>query len=95
MCEEPVIQIEHLPNKILARDGVAPRSLFLQEPTTIRSHDANTLADKEREVLQQAIQKCRGNLSLVVRELSMGRGRLYRKLKKYELTDQVQRLRAS
>jgi len=94
MCEEPVIQIEHLPNKIVAWRG-ALSARFLQEPTTIRSHAAHTLADKEREVLQQAIQKCRGNLSLVVRELSMGRGRLYRKLKKYELTDQVHRFRAS
>jgi DNA-binding NtrC family response regulator len=95
MCEGPVIQTEHLPNKILARHEVAPPALFLKEPTSIRCNDAQTLADREREVLQQTIQKCRGNLALVVRKLSMGRGRLYRKLKKYELTDQVQMWRAS
>jgi transcriptional regulator of acetoin/glycerol metabolism len=44
----------------------------------------------ERKALTEAIERCRGNLSRAMRELQIGRGRLYRKLKKYDLMARVQ-----
>lgn len=47
--------------------------------------EVRTLDDAERNAICDALQRCRGNLTLVARELGISRPTLYAKLKKYGL----------
>jgi DNA-binding NtrC family response regulator len=44
-----------------------------------------SLADLERQAIELALQRARGNRSLVAQQLGIGRTTLYRKLKEYGL----------
>ena len=46
------------------------------------------LAAMERNAIRSAIEQCKGNLTLVAKTLGLGRTTLYRKMEKYELSDQ-------
>lgn len=46
------------------------------------------LAELEKNAIRSAIVQCNGNLSLVAKTLGLGRTTLYRKMEKYELSDQ-------
>ena len=46
------------------------------------------LAELEKNAIRSAIAQCEGNLSLVAKTLGLGRTTLYRKMEKYELSDQ-------
>ncbi len=46
------------------------------------------LVELEKKAIRNAIQQCNGNLTLVAKTLGLGRTTLYRKMEKYELTDQ-------
>ena len=46
------------------------------------------LAAMEKNAIRSAIEQCEGNLTLVAKTLGLGRTTLYRKMEKYELSDQ-------
>ena len=73
---------------------VANRSKLTVEDFLIgaRFHEVPTanlnLAELEKNAIRSAIAQCEGNLSLVAKTLGLGRTTLYRKMEKYELSDQ-------
>ena len=51
----------------------------------LRIHDTLDLAENEKRIIMQAIEKSRGNYSKAAKELGVSRKTLYNKLKKYEI----------
>lgn len=89
-CDDGQIEPEHLPERIRSQTR-----RLLQIPGNLESPksprpSAWTLEEIERIALAEAVDRCRGNLSMAIRELRIGRGKLYRKLKKYGLMAHVQ-----
>ena len=71
MCDGELIHPSHLPRHVLdAHDGAAP-------PPAVEA--------TERQLILQALERCRGNRSHAARELGMHRTTLWRKLKSYRL----------
>lgn len=89
LCDEAAIQVEHLPEGMRLESG-ARQLPTDHEPTKPCRSSAEKMEEIERKALTEAIERCRGNLSRAMRELQIGRGRLYRKLKKYDLMARVQ-----
>jgi len=92
LCDDAEIQVEHLPERMRLESGARclPNNYESAKP---RPPSGEKMEEIERTALTQAIERCKGNLSMTMRELEIGRGRLYRKLKKYELMAHVQRNR--
>ena len=58
----------------------------LKEQKSDRSHLEDVkvdLVEMEKNVIQNAVARCEGNLSLAAAELGVSRQTLYRKMKKY------------
>ena len=58
----------------------------LKEQKADRSHLEDVkvdLVEMEKNVIQNAVARCEGNLSLAAAELGVSRQTLYRKMKKY------------
>lgn len=90
LCDDGEIEPEHLPERISSEAGRStriPKNLGFPKSS---SPSADTLEEIERNALVEAVDRCRGNLSMAIRELQIGRGKLYRKLKKYGLLAHVQ-----
>lgn len=90
LCDDDEIWPEHLPARIRSFARLSRRiperfaSLKSSRPS------AERLEEIEKKALVEAVDRCCGNLSMAVRELQIGRGKLYRKLKKYGLMARVQ-----
>lgn len=94
LCEGRSILPEHLPPAIRQRrkmrvgtgspagtgPGAAPRS---------------SLEEIERQVIEEAVLRCGGNVSEAIRTLKMGRNRFYRRLQKFGLMNLVEHARRS
>jgi DNA-binding NtrC family response regulator len=89
LCDKSEIQPEHLPETIRRRYRLWTQNSTLCEPAKCSELPVGRMDEIERKALTDAIARCSGNLSMVIRELQIGRGRLYRKLKKYNLMEQV------
>jgi DNA-binding NtrC family response regulator len=91
LCTGDVITPEHLPeDKISAivstptsPGRATPLQEFARDQTTQTMRE--TLDPIERDVIQQALEKCGGNQSEAARMLGMSRGALLARLKKYGL----------
>ena len=92
LCDEAEIQVEHLPER-MRLEGGARQLPSNHESTKPSPPSAEKMEEIERKALTEAIERCKGNLSMTIRQLQIGRGRLYRKLKKYDLMARVQRNR--
>jgi DNA-binding NtrC family response regulator len=90
LCDELEIQPEHLSERIRLESRVSRQIPTNHESTKPCRPSAEKMEEIERKALTEAIERCRGNLSMAIRELQIGRGRLYRKLKKYDLMTRVQ-----
>ena len=89
VCDKSEIQPEHLPERIRLCNRLA-----IQNPARCESIESSRtpiekMDEIEKKALTDAIGRCSGNLSMVIRELQIGRGRLYRMLKKYGLMEHV------
>ncbi len=56
-------------------------------PSAVAENQCKSLEELERDAIIQAMDKNRGNLSDVARQLGIGRSTLYRKLEQYGLRD--------
>jgi DNA-binding NtrC family response regulator len=90
LCDDGEIEPEHLPERIWSRAGRSPRLFNNSGSPKSSGLSAETLEEIERKALVEAVDRCCGNLSMAMRELQIGRGKLYRKLKKYGLLAHVQ-----
>jgi DNA-binding NtrC family response regulator len=90
LCDDGEIEPEHLPERIWSQAGRPTRISKNLGFLNSSSPSAETLEEIERNALAEAVDRCCGNLSMAIRELQIGRGKLYRKLKKYGLMAQVQ-----
>ena len=90
LCDEEEIQPEHLPSRLGIRSSLWRRISKNHdvEPPPLASPEK--IEEIERKALVEAVERCGGNLSKAIRELQIGRGRLYRKLKKYGLMNRVE-----
>jgi DNA-binding NtrC family response regulator len=73
MCDGEELQVEHLPEHIVAESHVA-NGFVLSEKN-------------ERDVIEEALNRHRGNRVRVAAELGMHRSTLWRKMKIYGLTE--------
>jgi two-component system, NtrC family, response regulator AtoC len=89
LCDKPEIQPEHLPETIRQKNLLWTQNPPNGEPEKCSQLPVERMDEIERKALTDAIDRCSGNLSMVIRELQIGRGRLYRKLKKYNLMELV------
>ena len=89
LCDEAEIQVEHLPERMRLESG-ARQLPTNHDSTKACPPSAEKMDEIERKAITDAIERCKGNLSMTIRELQIGRGRLYRKLKKYELMAHVE-----
>jgi DNA-binding NtrC family response regulator len=89
LCDKSEIQPEHLPEAIRSGNRLWTLNPPSCHPTNCPRSPVGRMDEIERKALADAIDRCSGNLSMVIRELQIGRGRLYRKLKKYGLMEQV------
>lgn len=73
---------------ILSKQPVLNQDDFQLSPSSAPVDHENTLnlTSIEREVIQQAIKKSNGNLTLAAEELGIGRTTLYRKMEEYGLS---------
>ena len=82
--ENPIFEIKKEDN--VTTSGSA--KVFSELPQITNTTDTlniMTLEELEKLAITNAIERNRGNLSNVVRELGIGRTTLYRKLKQYEI----------
>jgi len=73
---------------ILSKQSVLKQDDFQLSPSseTIEPEKTLNLTSVEREVIEQAVKKSNGNLTLAAEELGIGRTTLYRKMEEYGLT---------
>jgi Nif-specific regulatory protein len=90
LCSEGEIGPEHLPERIRSEPAMSEPVFESGGSLKSSQSSAGTLEEIERKALVEAVDRCDGNLSMAIRELQIGRGRLYRKLKKYDLMARVQ-----
>ena len=90
-CNGLTIEPHDLPPSVRG-DGQLFRPLAIakaEETLAAANRDAErnvqSLADLERQAIEMALQRARGNRSLVAQQLGIGRSTLYRKLKEYGL----------
>ena len=76
ICPEDVIEVEHLPQKIL-------KSVQRNGEQSRRPQYGDT---SEESILREALTRNRGNRTKTAEELGIHRGSLWRKLKKYDIT---------
>ena len=63
-----------------------PRDVFVKGP--VKEDDLDTgynLEEMERNMINQAMKKCNGNITDAARELGLSRAALYRRLEKYNM----------
>ncbi len=71
---------------ILSDTEVLQPEDFLFKPTgCLPSPELQTLADMEKQMIEEALDKYSGNLSLIAEKLGISRQTLYNKLRRYEL----------
>jgi transcriptional regulator with PAS, ATPase and Fis domain len=78
-CRGNTILPEHLPEDLLERPS------HVGEPPM----NFGTLEEMEKTAIKGMLKRCRGNRTLAARRLGIGRSSLWRKIKKYGLTDSV------
>lgn len=79
-------ELQHTIEKgvIICEDTTLSASLFHLTPTKETApKPASTLEEMERQMIQQTLEACNGNLSAVASQLGITRQTLYNKLKKY------------
>jgi len=62
-----------------------PREIHAFEPMEPTPATTLNMESVEKQMIQQAIKRCKGNLTQAAKELGMGRSTLYRKLERYHL----------
>jgi DNA-binding NtrC family response regulator len=87
VCQDGLIRIEDLPKRIVAGtiSSQIPENVFF-ETTVHRGNSIESLEVSERRAIEQAIKTAGGNMSEAVRRLGIGRATLYRKLKKFNIS---------
>lgn len=83
-----VLQVKDLPPHL--QPGV-PGNGTLAMPTI--AVNQGKLKESESQVIQQMLESCCGNLTLMARELGIAKSTLYAKLNKLGLTDQLRKIR--
>ena len=93
-CESGVIQAEHMPTRIIDR-AVIPRKPTVEDgggteapPPPDRDRDEDetlNLEALEKQAIEKAMERGKGNVTEVGRILGVSRATLYRKLQKYRL----------
>jgi DNA-binding NtrC family response regulator len=63
-----------------------PKDVFVKSPAKEQDLDTGyNLEEMERNIINQAMKKCNGNITEAARELGLSRAALYRRLEKYNL----------
>lgn len=93
LCEGRSILPEHLPPGIRQRRKM--RVGVAGSPAGTGPGPRSSLEEIERQVIEEAVLRCGGNVSEAIRTLKMGRNRFYRRLKKYGLMNLVEHARRS
>ena len=81
-------ELQHTMEKavILADEEVLTAEDFMFRPAGARApHKQQTLADMEKQMIEEALDKYNGNLSFIADKLGITRQTLYNKLRRYEL----------
>jgi two-component system response regulator HydG len=76
-------------NRVEALD--LPANLHQRDPMAGKGHPPGlpTMAEKEQEVLREALEKCQWNKKEAARHLGIGRNTLYQKIKRYGISRQT------
>ncbi len=83
LCDSDIIQIEHLPKRLRER-----------EFNTIQSSDTNNfnhIKDAERNIIINTLKKHNGNRSKTAEELNIHPTTLWRKMKRFNLLEGLER----
>jgi two-component system response regulator HydG len=82
-------ELQHVIEKaVILTDSnvIEPENLLLQSRKILPDNPVVfNLAENEKELIQTALEKFRGNISLTAKELGINRSTLYEKIKKYEI----------
>ena len=62
-----------------------PDDLALKKDHVKSKKDILNVENLEKEAIIEAMQKCKGNMSLASQKLGLSRSTLYRKMKKYDI----------
>jgi DNA-binding NtrC family response regulator len=84
VCRDEVVEPTDFPPRIT---GVDTPPLGADERNDEGADVSRSLEDLEKQALVDALERAKGNVSQVVRELGIGRTTVYRKMKKYGLRD--------
>jgi transcriptional regulator with PAS, ATPase and Fis domain len=90
LADGGTIELEHLPRDLAATAGepepaTAPRAEGATAAAARPATAARTLAELERQRLEQAVAGARGNLSRAADEMGIARSTLYRRLRRHGL----------
>jgi DNA-binding NtrC family response regulator len=66
-------------------DVLQPEDFLFKPLGTLPSSELQTLADMEKQMIEEALDKYSGNLSFIAEKLGISRQTLYNKLRRYEL----------
>ena len=82
-------ELQHVIEKaVILTDSnvIEPENLLLQSRKILPDKPVSfNLSENEKELIETALEKFRGNISLTAKELGINRSTLYEKIKKYEL----------
>ncbi len=80
-----VIEIKQEPSLPIGLQKDMPVNSYTNTDIHYEDSKVISIADLEKQAIENAIKECRGNLTEVSRELKIGRATLYRKLKQYNI----------
>jgi DNA-binding NtrC family response regulator len=89
LCEGEEVLREHLPLNL----HQAARAKQFRASAAVSAGPTASIDEIERAAIEDGILRSKGNISEAMRILKMGRNRFYRKLKKYNLLETVERVR--
>jgi DNA-binding NtrC family response regulator len=92
LCDGDEILREHLPSQLQSPGGLRPRRR--ESASAPHAGSSRSIDEIERAAIESGILRSRGNVSEAMRILKMGRNRFYRKLRKYNLMEMVERVRS-
>jgi len=91
MCSDLVLTKESLPPEIRKLEPLDPQSQLVQAPNL----EMKSLEQVEKDTIISMIERQKGNMTAVARELGIAKSTLYVKLKKFDLGSGVQGLPAT
>jgi transcriptional regulator with PAS, ATPase and Fis domain len=83
------IEMEHLPKEMNLLDGPSSSLLAKKTESNFTINRKQSISQTEKEIILQALKKCRGNRTKAAEILGISRTTLYQKMKRYQIIEEL------